>query len=138
MQTSGLKESSLGGSGHAGKGGRQPAVNPLTSPRLYFVFLQLIDLHLVLPAPRAPRDPWTPRSPTKLCFLLSQSGAARTPLVTSAKNAFFTCRHGGQGAPKVPPRPQKCPPGPGTPAGMCRRRPVWSWWGSGRSSDGIS
>uniref|UniRef100_A0A8C3ULD4 Uncharacterized protein n=1 Tax=Catharus ustulatus TaxID=91951 RepID=A0A8C3ULD4_CATUS len=120
MQTSGLKEA--GGS-------------------LYFMFLQLINLHLVrrvLPAPSAPRDPTPPHSPTKLCFLLSQSGAARTPLVTSAKNAFFTCRHGGQGAPKVPPRPQKCPPGPGTPAGMCRRRPVWSWWGSGRSSDGIS
>lgn len=29
--------------------------------------------------------------PTKLCFLLSHKGAARTPLVTKAKKAFFTC-----------------------------------------------
>lgn len=28
--------------------------------------------------------------PTKLCFLLSHRGAARTPLVTRAKKAFFT------------------------------------------------
>jgi len=29
--------------------------------------------------------------PTKLCFSVSHSGAARTPLATSAKKAFFTC-----------------------------------------------
>ncbi len=28
--------------------------------------------------------------PTKPCWALSQSGAARTPLATRAKNAFFT------------------------------------------------
>lgn len=41
-----------------------------------------------LPPPSPPLP--TKRSPTKLCFLLSHSGAARTPLVTSAKKAFFT------------------------------------------------
>lgn len=30
--------------------------------------------------------------PTKLCLLVSHSGAARTPLATSAKKAFLTCR----------------------------------------------
>lgn len=30
--------------------------------------------------------------PTKLCFLLSHSGAARTPLATKAKKAFLTWR----------------------------------------------
>lgn len=44
----------------------------------------------VLPPPPLPAPLPTKRSPTKLCFLLSHSGAARTPLVTSAKKAFFT------------------------------------------------
>lgn len=30
--------------------------------------------------------------PTKLCFLLSHSGAALTPFATKAKKAFFTCK----------------------------------------------
>lgn len=30
--------------------------------------------------------------PTKLCFSVSHSGAARTPLATKAKNAFLTCK----------------------------------------------
>lgn len=30
--------------------------------------------------------------PTKLCFSVSHSGAARTPLATKAKNAFLTCQ----------------------------------------------
>lgn len=30
--------------------------------------------------------------PTKHCFLLSHRGAALTPLETSAKNAFLTCK----------------------------------------------
>lgn len=35
-------------------------------------------------------DPLQPHSsPTKLCFLLSHSGAARTPLATMAKKAFL-------------------------------------------------
>lgn len=47
--------------------------------------------------PTSPQAPRPARSPTKLCFLLSHSGAARTPLVTSAKKAFFTCRGGRHG-----------------------------------------
>ena len=34
--------------------------------------------------------------PTTFCRSVSQSGAARTPLSTNAKNAFFTCQSHGQ------------------------------------------
>lgn len=34
--------------------------------------------------------------PTKLCFLLSHSGAALTPFATKAKKAFFTCKESEQ------------------------------------------
>jgi len=48
-------------------------------------------------------------SPTKLCVLLSQSGAARTPLATSATKAFLICRWSGKwvrGSPSpLPPLP---------------------------------
>lgn len=63
--------------------------------------------------------PPAPRSPTKLCFLLSHSGAARTPLVTSAKKAFFTCSRGhgeasreAVGTPRQPPAPNLLPTPP--------------------------
>lgn len=36
-------------------------------------------------------------SPTKLCVLLSQSGAARTPLATSATKAFLICQQSEEG-----------------------------------------
>lgn len=46
----------------------------------------------VLPPRSPPSDSLrAPRLPTKLCFLLSQRGAARTPLATKAKKAFLTC-----------------------------------------------
>lgn len=43
-------------------------------------------------------------SPTKLCVLLSQRGAARTPLATSAKKAFLICwqsEEGFRGSPSL-------------------------------------
>uniref|UniRef100_A0A8D2P631 Uncharacterized protein n=1 Tax=Zosterops lateralis melanops TaxID=1220523 RepID=A0A8D2P631_ZOSLA len=67
MQTSGLKESctALEGSGQVG---RQPAVTPLTSPRLYLMFLQLIDLHLQgEEGPASPPQP--PETPSPLTHL---------------------------------------------------------------------
>lgn len=48
---------------------KRPTSSPLSLPR-----------HLCLPSPF---------SPTKLCFLLSHRGAARTPLATRAKKAFL-------------------------------------------------
>lgn len=95
--------------------------------------------------------------PTKLCFLLSHRGAARTPLVTRAKKAFFTysqkseilrrqgrrglacgsmrCEEGHWAS-----RSEGCRGGkePHSPAGKYQTQPTWSSWGSGRSSDETS
>uniref|UniRef100_A0A8B9SAQ6 Uncharacterized protein n=1 Tax=Apteryx owenii TaxID=8824 RepID=A0A8B9SAQ6_APTOW len=88
MQTSGLKESCSvvgvqgaepGGSRLVSGGGRL-AVVPLTSPRLYFMLLQLVDLHLgALPAARLPRAA-LPRSLTHEALLLAvpQRGGPHT------------------------------------------------------------
>lgn len=48
--------------------------------------------------------PCCQHSPTKLCVLLSQSGAARTPLATSATKAFLICQESDEGvrAPLTP------------------------------------
>lgn len=48
----------------------------------------IIQLFFLLFSASEPK--WKLLLPTKHCFLLSHKGAARTPLETRAKNAFFT------------------------------------------------
>uniref|UniRef100_A0A8C5TP94 Uncharacterized protein n=1 Tax=Malurus cyaneus samueli TaxID=2593467 RepID=A0A8C5TP94_9PASS len=117
MQTSGLKESLPGGSGHTGKDRRQLSAIPLTSPRLYFMFFQLIDLHLQ--GEEGPANPLCPQRPPSLSSLTHKTllfavpewgcpdtvGDQREERLLHLQARVSGSHKSASLAPKVPPRP---------------------------------